>query len=375
MCNFTIIEVNNTKDLDRFIKFPDQLYKENKQYVPALHSEQRKSLTEVSSLSYCKHKLWLALRDGEVVGRISAMINPRYNDLYKTRRARFGWFDVIENQDVATLLLEEATLWAKSQGMTEIHGPLYYNNLGKQGMLVEGFDNIPPFNCLYNYSYYNDFLQNLGFEKECDWLQYKIRVDAPLTDKIVSISDKLRQRYDLHEANIEELKKDKEMVKYFFQKYNESFASVVYNFIPYTEEEMQEEADMLAPFLTSRTSTILMDKNNDIVAFAIALPSISKALQKAKGSLFPFAWYHLWKSLRKNELVDLVLIGAVPKWQNTGISALIHTIMSRKLQKIDVRWGITNPQYEDNAVAVNIWEKYEHELYMRRRCYIKKINN
>ena len=189
----------------KFIKFPDKLYKDCPQYVPALHSDQIKSLTKVSTLSYCKRKMWMVMDGKTVVGRICGMINPRYNALYDKKRARFGWFDTIDDFEVAKLLLGTAEAWAKENGMNEIHGPLYYNTLGKQGMLVEGYENIPPFNCLYNYPYYNDFVTALGYVKECDWVQYKIAADQPLQEKITRIAGLLKQRYNLHEGSLNKL--------------------------------------------------------------------------------------------------------------------------------------------------------------------------
>ena len=372
MPDYKVVEVVSRRDLMKFIKFPDKLYKDCPQYVPALHSDQVKSLTKVSTLSYCKRKMWMVLDGKTVVGRICGMINPRYNSLYDKKRARFGWFDTIEDLEVAALLLGTAEAWAKENGMNEIHGPLYYNTLGKQGMLVEGYENIPPFNCLYNYPYYNDFVTALGYEKECDWVQYKIVADQPLQEKITRIAGLLKQRYNLHEGSLDKLKKDKKMVRYFFDVYNESFAKSVYNFIPFTKEEIEEEASEVLRFVSDKTSSIIFDDNEELVGFGITFPTISPALQKAKGHLFPFGWFHLLKAMYKYDTVDLMINGAVPKWQNTGVSSIYHCAMSEKYRKAGTRWAISNPQIESNG-AVNVWGKYDHELFMRRRCYLKSI--
>ncbi len=372
MEEYRIVEVTTRRDLRRFVKFPDRLYRDCPQYVPALHADQIKSLTKVSTLRYCTRKMWLAFRGNEVVGRICGMVNPRYNELYNKKRARFGWFDTINDLEVARLLLGTAEAWAKEQGMDEIHGPLYYNTLGKQGMLVEGFDNIPPFNCLYNFPYYADLVTALGYEKECDWLQYKMVANEGVPDKVHRVAGMLKERYHLHEGSFDQLKKDKKMVDYFFKVYNESFASSVYNFIPFTQEEIDEEAASVLPFVNDKVSSIVLDENNELVAFGIAFPSISKALQKARGRLFPFGWFHLWRAMHHFETVDLMLNGAVPKWQNTGVSAIYHCLMADKYSARNTRWAISNPQIETNS-AVNAWNKYEHEPYMRRRCFVKKI--
>ena len=377
MHEYKVVEVTTRKQLMMFIKFPDELYKDCKQYVPALHSEQIYSLTKVSSLKYCSRKMWMVLdygtgSKGKVVGRICGMINPRYNEKYGTKRARFGWFDTINDIEVAGLLVSTAERWAEEQGMNEIHGPLYYNTLGKQGMLVEGFENIPPFNCIYNYPYYNELIESLGFVKECDWLQYKMIADRGVPEKVTRIAGMLKQRYNLHEGSIKRLKRDKKMIKHFFDVYNDSFADSVYNFIPFTDEEVQEEAKAAMKFLNDKTSVIILDDNNRPVAFGIAFPTISRALQKAKGKLFPFGWYHIWKAAHTLDTVDLMLNGAVPEWQNTGVSAVYHCAISERCIKYGTHWAIANPQIESNG-AVNVWSRYEHELFMRRRCYVKTI--
>ncbi len=368
-----VVEVNSRKDLKRFVGFPDKLYRRCPQYVPALHSDQIKTLTGSSSLAYCTRKMWLVEKDGEAVGRICAIINPHYNELYSLKRVRFGWFDTIDDLEVARLLIKTAASWAAAQGMTEIHGPLYYNTLGKQGMLVEGFDNIPPFNCIYNFPYYPELIEALGFRKECDWVQYRMDVTQPLPEKTVRLAALLRERYGLRNARLDVMKKDPVQVKAFFDMYSDSFAKTVYNFIPFTEEEKQEEASSTMPFISDKMSCALQDENGELAAFGICFPSISKALQKARGRLFPFGWIHLLKALNDYETVDLMVCGAVGRWQGKGVSSVFFDDIYRKAAKLKGRWAISNPQIETNSV-VNIWNSYEVEPYMRRRCYIAAVS-
>lgn len=368
-----VVEVTSRKDLRRFVRFPDELYRGCPQYVPALHSDQIKSLTKVSTLSYCTRKMWLVEKDGKVAGRICGIINPHYNELYSLKRARFGWFDTVNDIEVARLLIGTAAAWAAEQGMTEIHGPLYYNTLGKQGMLVEGFDNIPPFNCIYNYSYYPSLIEALGFTKECDWVQYRMDINQPLPEKTKRLAALLRERYGLHNASLDVMKKDPAQVKAFFDMYSEGFATKVYNFIPFTEEEKQEEAAGTMRFVSDKVSCALQDKNGELAAFGICFPSMSKALQKARGRLFPFGWIHLLKALNDYETVDLMVCGAVGQWQGKGVSAVFYDDIYRKAAKMKSKWAISNPQIETNS-AVNIWNSYIVEPYMRRRCYIAPVS-
>ena len=362
-------EVTSRRDLKNFIRFPESLYKGCAQYVPPLHKGQEHELRFSASLKYCQRKMWLAEdASGNIVGRICAVINPRYNEKYGTKRVRFGWFDLINDLEVARVLFDAAESWAKGEGMEEIHGPLYYNTLGRQGMLVEGFDKIAPFSCLYNHPYYVDIVQALGFEKECDWIQYMMPADQGEDVKLKAISERLMRRYNLRVADFDALKKDRNMVRKFFKTYNECYDGTVYNFITFTEEEI----DQIVGQLDKRLCCVLMDSDNEVAAFGVAIPSLSKAMQKAKGSLFPFGWYHVLKAMKDFTYLDLMLEGAAPKWQNTGISAVFHGQMARQFGDCGAKWALANPQIETNT-AVNVWARYEHELWLRRRCWIKKI--
>lgn len=370
---YNVREVISRRDLMRFIRFPESLYKGCAQYVPPLHKGQEHELMHAAPLRYCERKMWLAENEaGDVVGRICAVINPRYNEKYGTRRVRFGWFDLIDDIEVAKALFDAAESWARSKGMDEIHGPLYYNTLGRQGMLVEGFDKLAPFSCLYNHSYYVDLMEKLGFEKECDWIQYMMPADQGVDERLKAISERIMEKNRLHVADFDALKKDRNMVRKFFKTYNECYDGTVYNFIPFTEEEIEEEIDQIMGQLDSRLCCVVMDEDDEVAAFGIAIPCLSRAMQKAKGSLFPFGWYHVLKAKNDFTHLDLMLEGAAPKWQNTGISAVFHGMMARQFKECGARWALANPQIETNT-AVNVWGRYEHELWLRRRCWIRKI--
>ena len=370
---YEVREVTTRKDLREFIRFPESLYKGCAQYVPPLHKGQEHELMHAAPLKYCKRKMWLAADpSGKTVGRICAMINTRYNEKYGTKRVRFGWFDLINDVEVAGVLFDAAESWAKEEGMEEIHGPLYYNTLGRQGMLIEGFDKLAPFSCLYNHRYYADIVRQMGFRKECDWIQYMMPADQGVDPRLQVISDRLMSRYNLHVADFDALKKDRDMVRRFFRTYNECYDGTVYNFIPFTDDEIEEEIDQIMGQLDKRLCCIIMDENDEVAAFGVAIPSLSEAMQKAKGSLFPLGWYHVLRAMNDFTVVDLMLVGAAPKWQNTGISAVIHGMMDRQLQACGAKWALANPQIETNT-AVNVWERYSHELWLRRRCWIKKI--
>ena len=374
MATYRVKEVLSRRDLMRFIKFPDELYKGCEQYVPALHKGQAKNLMHSAALAHCERKMWVVEDGKTVVGRICGIINHRYNERYGTRRTRFGWFDTINDIEVAGLLIETAASWAKEKGMEEIHGPLQYNTFGRQGMLVEGFDKVAPFSCLYNYPYYVELMQQLGFEKECDWLQYRMAADQQVPEKMQIIARRLMERYKLRDADFDNMKKDPENLRKFFKAYNESFDGMVYNFVPFTDAEIEEEIGEIAGQLDKRLCCVLLDEDDEVAAFGISTPWLSEAMKKAKGSLFPFGWYHALKAKNDMETVDLMLNGAAPKWQNSGISAVFHCIMAEQYRANGVKWAVANPQIESNT-AVNVWEKYDDkQLWLRRRCWIRGID-
>ena len=373
MVEYRIREVESRRDLLRFIKFPDELYKGCQQYVPALHRGQEKSLMHSAALAHCERKLWIVEDGKKVVGRICGIVNRRYNERYDLQRARFGWFDTIDDIEVARLLIDTASAWARERGMTEIHGPLQYNTFGRQGMLVEGFDKVAPFSCLYNYSYYVDLMEQLGFEKECDWIQYRMAADQQVPEKIQNIAARLMDRYKLRVADFDSMKKEPENFRKFFRTYNESFDGTVYNFVPFTDAEIEEEIGEIAGQLDKRLCCVLLDEDDEVAAFGISTPWLSEAMKKAKGSLFPFGWIHALRAKNKFDTIDLMLNGAAPKWQQTGISAVFHCIMAEQFRKAGAKWAVANPQIETNK-AVNVWEKYdEKELWLRRRCWIRSI--
>ena len=370
---YTVREVAGAREFKVFYQFQNKMYKDCEVYVPSLDFDQRRTLKKAPPLAYCKQCLMLAWdENGRAVGRINAIINPRYNELYNCKRMRFGWFDFEEDIEIARALLEAAAAWGKAQGMTEIHGPLGYNTMYKQGMVVQGFENLPPINCIYNYEYYPKFMEELGYEKECDWVQYKLNGKQDLPEKLFRISNLLLQKYNLRIVDVEELKKDRDVIAAFFDNYNKCFMSV-HNFVPLTESEIREEGNTYIKQMTSDLTCFVMDEDNQIAAFGLSTPSLSPAFQKAKGKLFPFGWWHLKRGMKNVETIDLMMVGSDPKWANKGLSAVFHCNLLGNYQRIGVKYAITNPQIEDNP-AVKVWDSYKKEDFIRRRCYIKKID-
>lgn len=374
----TIKEVTTGKQFRQFYKFQNRLYRKCRYYVPTLDSDQKHSLKDDPALLYCKRKLFLAYNDkGKVVGRVQGIINPRYNDYYGLKRVRFGWFDFEEDPAIAEALIDAVRKWGKAEGMTEIHGPLAYNTLGRQGMLVEGFDKEPQINCLYNHTYYVDYMQKMGFEKECDWIQYEMDPGQGLPEKLGRISKLLIERYGLQVLKIRQIRKDKalkeKLLNQFFKIYNESFKAV-HNFIPLTKEEETEMGNHYFPFLKEGLTCMVLDKEGNLAAFGVSIPSLSRAFKRARGKLFPIGWFFILLAFWRYKKVDLMLLGSAPEWHSKGLSAIFHTKMETNYYKMKLKSAITNPQIDNNIAAIKVWDSYKKEFYMRRRCWIRSID-
>lgn len=370
--NIEVKEVLSPSDIKRFIKFPHKLYKESKQYVPVLDLDEKSVLTKSPSLEYCKLRMWMTYNSkGETTGRIAAIYNPRSNEYHNEKRLRFGWFDFIEDFEVAKKLIETAETWGRELGMEQLHGPLSFNTWGRQGMLIEGFENMPPVNCLYNFPYYPQFLEKLGFGKQVDWIQIKIKADVGVDPRLHRINDLLIEKHKLQVLDIKKIKNRDELVQRFFKSYNESFRKID-NFVPLTDAEVKQIGDEYFPKLRPELTSIVLAPDGEIAAFGICFPSLSKAFRKAKGKLFPFGIFHILRAFKKYDSIDFMLIGAAPEWQHKGVTSIFHTHLGANLKERGISFGITNPQAETNS-AFKVWERYEFEPYMRRRCYIKNI--
>lgn len=367
-----IQEVSSKSDIKKFIRFPHSLYKSSKQYVPSLDADEFNILTKSPSLEYCKLKMWLASdENGKITGRIAGIYNPRSNDFHSQKRVRFGWYDFIDDFDVARLLLERVQEWGREMGMQEVHGPLSFNTWGKQGMMIEGFENTPPVNCIYNYSYYPQFMERMGFVKQLDWIQLKVETGEPIDERIIRINNMLIEKHKLKILDIKAIKDRDTLVHGFFKSYNQSFKEID-NFVPMTEAEIQNIGKEYFPKLKPELTSIVLDQDGNIAAFGICFPSLSKAFQRAKGRLFPFGIFHILKTFRKYDSIDFMMIGAAPEWQHKGVTSIFHTHIGANLHKMKVLSGVTNPQAENNS-AFKVWERYNTQPYMKRRCYIKTL--
>lgn len=370
----TIQKVTNNNELNRFIKFPDKLYKGNKYRVPPLHSFEKSTLNKKKNpaFDYCEAKYWLAYEDGKIVGRIAGLINHTSNQMRDAKNARFGWIDFIDDYEVSELLLQAVEEWAKEKGMNHVHGPFGFTDMDLEGMLVEGFDEIGTQAVLYNYPYYPVHLEKHGYTKEVDWLQFEIKVPEKVPEKMVRITNLVKEKYGLR---VLKAKKAKDILPYaekMFKTLNESFEHL-HEFVPLTEKQIVYYTKQYFSLINPKFVCFVIDKNDDVVGFGISIFSISKALIKAKGKLFPFGFIHILKALRKNDTIDLLLQGVKPYYRNKGVTAIFFTEIMQACIDNGVKTAISSHALENNSAAYSMFDGFENRQHLRRRCYGKDI--
>lgn len=374
MNDLIVKEVTTSKELKRFFKFPYELFKNDKMWVPSLLIDEKTTFNKKKnpSFEFCDCKIFMAFRGNKAVGRIVGIINKKANIIWKENRVRFGWFDFIDDKEVSKALLDAVIEWGKENKMTEIVGPMGFTDMDKEGMMVEGFEVDCPMSCYYNPSYYPEHMDYLSYKKEVDWIQYQIPANQPVPDKVHRINEMIRNKYSL--KIVQDMKMSEIAKRYgskLFDSINESF-SHLFGYVPLNERQKQFYINQYFPFLDKRLICLIVDSNDDVVAFGVSLPSLSKALRKCKGKLFPFGWIHLLKALRNFENIDLYLNGVRPEWQNKGIHSIYYAEMNKSYIALGAKMAIANPQLETNKAA-NIWEKYDSRVAIRRRAYIKSI--
>ena len=368
--------VEGKRDLTKFIHFPEKLYKNDKWWVPALISDEYNTLqaSKNPAFDYCEAKLWLALDEkGNVVGRVAGIINHEANKCWNEQTARFGWIDFIEDQEVLDTMLAEVEKWAVDKGMVKLKGPLGFTDLDKEGLLVEGFEQLSPFTCIYNFPYYGPMLEKAGFTKDADWTQRIVTVPDEFP-RMMKLADAIAERAGVHVAQIKNKKELRKEADYLFRKvYNETFAPL-YEFAPVNDRQIDQYINSYITILDKDFISIIHDKDERIVAFAITVPSLSKAVQKAKGRLFPFGIFPILKALHRNDTLEALMIGIHPDYQSKGLQVLLFKqIHENVIRRGDIKTMIMNPQLEENVKVQMIFDEYNPQPYMRRRSYIKEL--
>lgn len=374
---YIIKPVTTKKERKQFIEFQNELYADCPQYVPMLFSDEMANLDPEKNpaFDYCDMQCFLCMDGDKVVGRICGLIHRRANTYWKKKQIRFCRMDFIDNQEVSELLLKTVEDWGRSQGMTEIIGPIGFCDADKEGMLVEGFEHKSMFITYYNYEYYPEHMQSLGYEKEVDWVENKIYTKHNQFDRLDRLANAVMKRSELH--MVENLKKKdlKEYVRRVFELINREYADL-YGYMPLTDRQIEYYAAQFIILLNMRYVSLIEDKNNQLVGLGIIAPSLVEALIKNKGKLFPFGWIPVLSAIRKPKVLEMYFVAVTKEYQKSGLTAVIMRDLIRNAQEDGIQFAETGPELEHNDDVRSMWDGFEAELaFKRRRCYIKTIGN
>ncbi|NSW52064.1 MAG: hypothetical protein HPY85_06135 [Anaerolineae bacterium] len=367
-------EVTTSRALKEFIRFPQSLYRGNPYWVPALFFDEYNTLhwRKNPAFQTCEARYWLAYRGGQVVGRVAAIYNPKYVEKWGNAYVRFGWLDFIDDEEVSSVLIGAVEDFAREKRMGAIHGPLGFTDLDREGMLVEGFHEVGTLATIYNHSYYPLHMERLGFRKDADWVEYEVTVPGEPIDEIERAAAVVMRRSKLH---LLQVKHKKELMQYaleIFHILDEEY-SELYGTVPLSEAQMQGYIDQYFGFVVPEMVPVVMDENNRIVAFAIVMNSLSRALQKGKGELFPFGFLHLLSALQKNDLADMYLVAIRSEYQGRGVNAILMSQIHKAFREHRITRAESNPELESNADVQGQWRFFPHRQHKRRRCFIKEV--
>lgn len=374
----TIKKVTTESELKSFIRFNYELYKENPYSVPDLFDDMLSTFNKRknAAFEFCEADYFLAYKEGKLAGRVAAIINNRANDTWGKKEVRFGWIDFIDDDEVSKALIEAVEQWGRERGMTHIQGPLGFTDFDAEGMLVEGFDQLSTMATIYNYPYYPQHMERMGFEKDADWVEYKIYIPDAIPDKHKRISDLIQRKFNLNIVKCTSSKEIKE--KYgqaIFQLINEAYAPL-YGYSALSQTQIDQYIKMYLPILDLRMVTLVTDSADNLIAVAISMPSLSDTLRKSKGRLLPLGWYHFLKTLflkKYPRMLDLMLVAVKPEYQNKGVNALLFSDLIPVYQQLGFEYAESNPELELNGKVQAQWEYFKTEQHKRRRCYIRPI--
>lgn len=372
-----IKKIEPTKsNLRRFTQYQIDLYRGNAYYVPPLVSDDVNTLSpDINpAFDFCDAAYYMAYRDGVPVGRIAGIINRQVNERHGTKDARFGFVDFVDDPEVSKALMGTVEKWAAEKGMTRLIGPLGFTDLDHEGTLVEGFEELSTMATIYNYPYYSDHFERLGYEKDSDWLEFQMTVPDHIPDKYDRIAEIVKKKFGLKVLKYTSRSRiKKEYGRALFHLVNDAYDGL-YQYSHLTDRQIDYYINIYLGLLDLDLVTLVVDKDDQLVGVGISMPSMSKALQKSRGKLFPFGWYHLLKGLKgKNDRVDLLLVAVKKDFQNKGVNALLFQDLIPYYQKRGFRLAESNPEMETNEKVQSQWDYFEIRQHRRRRSYKKNL--
>ncbi|MBO5025250.1 MAG: N-acetyltransferase [Bacteroidaceae bacterium] len=378
MADIIIKQVETKKELKKFIRFNYELYKDNPYSVPDLYEDMLNTFSEKNAaMEFCDAVYFLAYKDGKVAGRVAGIINRKANKTWNLNAVRFGWIDFIDDEEVSAKLIEAVEEWGRGKGMTEIQGPLGFTDLDAEGMLIEGFEELSTMATIYNYPYYQRHIERLGFEKEADWIEMLLTVprETGLPERLKRIAEIVIKKYDLRIKKYTSAKKiAADYGQEIFQLINEAFKPL-FGYSELSQRQIDQYVKMYLPVLDLKLVSLITEANGRLIGVGISMPSLSRALQKAKGKLFPFGWWHLLKTLKlkKPKLLDLMLVAIKPEYQGKGVNSILFYDLLPIYIEEGYEYVETNVELESNEKVQQQWIYFERRQHKRRRCFKKKL--
>ncbi|MCQ2094336.1 MAG: GNAT family N-acetyltransferase [Bacteroidaceae bacterium] len=376
MSHVTIKRALSKDEMKQFIRFNYELYKDNKYSVPDLYEDMVATFSDRNAaMEFCEAVYFLAFRDGKLVGRVAGIINRRANETWNLKAVRFGYIDFIDDEEVSRALIDAVVQWGKERGMTEIQGPLGFTDMDAEGMLIEGFEELGTNATIYNYPYYPVHMEKMGFEKDADWIELSIDVPTEVPERLTRISKIVMEKYGLQIKKYTSSKKlAKEYGHEIFRVINAAFKPL-FGYSELSERQIDQYVKTYLPFVDLKLVSTIVDKDGKLIAVGISMPSLSRALQKAKGKTFPFGWYHLLKAIKwqHSDTLDLMLAAVLPEYQGKGVNAvLFHDLLPIYISE-GYKHVESNPELEVNDKVQSQWIYFERRQHKRRRCFKKDI--
>jgi hypothetical protein len=373
--NVEIKRIESLKELKAFIRFPYSIYKGDPYWVPPLDIDDLTTLRKDKNpaFEYCEAEYWMAFKDGAAVGRIAGIINRRVIEKWGKKYARFGWIDFIEDFEVASALVKTVEQWAKAKDLEGICGPLGFTDLDREGMLIEGFDQLATYATNYSRPYYPQYLERLGYAKDIDWLEFRVKTPDAIPEKVLRVQELIAKRTGVR---LYEWTNKKDLVaKYghqLFELIDEAYSGL-YGTCPLTEGQMNFYIKNYLGFVDPRCTKVIVDEKEKLIGFGISMPSLSRAAQKAGGKLLPFGWLHFLLALRHPEVIDMYLIAIQSEYRERGVIAIIMNALNKSAIEAGVKYSETNLELEPNVKIHSLWKTYERTQHKRRRAFIKNF--
>lgn len=369
--------VSSKKEMMLFARFGNKLYEGNKYYVPSMPLDDINTFDKNKNGAYefCNAEFYLAYKDDQLVGRVAAIVNHKANEAWKVKQVRFGWIDFIDDLEVSAALLSAVEAFGKAHGMDQIVGPLGFTDFDPEGMLVEGFDRLSTMALIYNHPYYPEHMKKHGYCKQTGWVEYRITLPTELPERHRKLAEAVKERYHLvvRKMTCKQIRKENYGQK-LFKLINETYCGL-YGYSLLSEKQIDQYVETYLGIIDAKMLTFIEDSDGELIAAGVSIPSLSKALQKSRGEMFPFGWWHLMKTMywKKPDTLDLLLIGVRPDYQNRGVNSVLMADLIDTYHKLGFKYAETNANLETNLKVQAMWDPFEKELHKRRWVFGKDI--